>query len=314
MKSAVHIVLAALLSAPLHGMPQALQEGASKAVDRTQQNQPFAQETSAQQGLLATREAELKKRASEQPSSADVLYQLALVLREEQKYRESLDIYTRAAALEKPTASQLRSVALDYVQLNDFEDAIHWLRIALGLEPENIDVLYSLGRCYYTKNDFPKAEASFTRVMQLHPDHIKAEENLGLTYDALNKPDLAEKALRNAAAWTESRAIRDPWPYLDLGTLLLEQSRPAEASPFLRKAVALDPSSGVAHMRLGRALLAEKKTAEAVAELEHASGLDPQNPNVHFELGRAYRAAGQADRARAEFDRCKTLYGNRNQD
>jgi tetratricopeptide (TPR) repeat protein len=277
------------------------------------QSQTFAGETAQERSSLAASEAELSKKAEENPQSADVLYQLALVLRLEQKYKESLEAYTRAAALQKPDPMQLRSVALDYVQLNDYQDAIHWLRIALGMQPANIDVLYSLGRCLYTENDLPRAEAAFVRVLQLQPDHLKAEENLGLTYDGEDKPEQAEKALRTAAEWADRRQVRDEWPYIDYGTVLLDRSRAAEAIPVLEKAVAIAPQSAPANEKLGRALLGIGKPADAVIVLQKAASLDPQNPKVHFELGRAYRDSGQTEKARVEFDRSKQLYGTHNQ-
>jgi tetratricopeptide (TPR) repeat protein len=287
-------------------------ESASKVVT-PKQSQTFAGETAPERSSLAASEAELKAKAEQNPQSADVLYQLALVQRLEKKYKESLETYSRAAALQKPNPMQLRSVALNYVQLNDYQDAIHWLRIALGMQPDNIDILYSLGRCLYTENDLPRAEAAFTRVLQLQPDHLKAQENLGLTYDGQNKPELAEKALRTAAEWADQRHVKDEWPYIDFGSLLLDRSRAAEAVPVLEKAVAIAPQSAAAREKLGRALLGIGKPAEAVGELQKAASLDPQNPKVHFELGRAYRDSGQAEKARVEFDISKQLYGTHNQ-
>jgi tetratricopeptide (TPR) repeat protein len=291
----------------------AQETNASKVV-AAKQSQTFAGEMASESATLAAEEGELRRKAVENPQSADVLYRLALVLRLERKYKESLETYTRAAALRKPDVMELRSVALDYVQLNDYDDAIRWLRIALGLQPDNVDVLYALGRCFYTQNDFIHAEAAFTRVLELQPDHLKAKENLGLTYDGENKPELAEKTLRTAAEWADQKQVKDEWPYIDYGSVLLDRSRAEEAVPVLRKAVAIAPGSAQAHEKLGRALLGVGKPAEAVGELEKAVNLDPQNPKAHFELGKAYRDSGQADKARAEFEISKRLYGTHNQE
>jgi tetratricopeptide (TPR) repeat protein len=288
------------------------QESAPKAVT-PKQSQTFAGETAGDRSALAASEAELRKKADENPQSAEVLYQLGLILRLEGKYRESLETYTRAAALGKPDAAQLRSVAMNYVQLNDYQDAIHWLRIALGMQPDNVDLLYSLGRCFYTENDLPRAEAAFVRVLELKPDHLKAKENLGLTYDGQNKPEMAEKALSTAAEWADQRRLKDEWPYIDYGSMLLDRSRAAEAVPVLEKAVAIAPQSAIALELLGRALLGTGKPADAAGVLEKAAKLDPQNPKVHFELGRAYRDSGQAEKARVQFDLSKQLYGTHNQ-
>jgi tetratricopeptide (TPR) repeat protein len=263
---------------------------------------------------LASNEARLRASLEQNPKSIDTLYELALVLRQENKARESLTTYTRAAQIQKPNAAQLRSVALDYVLLDDYDDAVRWLRVALGMDPDNTEILYSLGRCLYTKNLFPEAERVYLRLLSLDSKNLKAEENLGLTYDAQNDPQHAEEALRTAAQWAKERGLQDPWPYLDLGIFLLDQSRAADAQPFLERAVKLDPKSAWAHEKLGMASTSNGNPTEGVRELQLAVGLAPNDPKAHFELGRAYRTAGQQEKARAEFDISKSLYGQHSQD
>jgi tetratricopeptide (TPR) repeat protein len=258
-------------------------------------------------------EAQLHDELRRNPGSADLYYRLALLERLQNKPKDSLQTYTQAASLRKPNADELRSVALDYVLLGDFEDAIHWLNVALAMDSSNVDVLYSLGRCLYTQNRFAEADAAFTRVLQIAPRHLKAEENLGLTYDAENQPEKAEQALRKAVAWSQEDSAQSPWPFLDLGVFLLDQSRAQEALPFLQKAVALDRGSAVCHEKLGRALAATGNPNAGAQELEVAVKLDPNNPKTHFELGRAYRESGETEKARAEFAASKLLYGAHNQ-
>jgi Flp pilus assembly protein TadD len=202
---------------------------------------------------------------------------------------------------------------LNYVMLDDYDDAERWLRVALAMEPNNTDILYSLGRCLYTKNLFPEAEKIYLRLLALDPTNLKAEENLGLTYDAQNDPQKAEKVLRTAAQWAKERDLKDPWPYLDLGIFLLDQARAADAQSFLERAVELDPKSAWAHEKLGMAMVANGDSAHGIRELQLAAGLAPNDPKVHFELGHAYRVAGQQDKARAEFDLSKSLYGQHSQ-
>jgi tetratricopeptide (TPR) repeat protein len=273
-----------------------------------------AQEEPRADPALAEEETKLRKALERNPEKPADLYQLGLVLRQENKPQDSLQVYTRAAHLLKPNADQLRSVALDYVLLNDYSDAIHWLRIALTFDPNNVDVLYSLGRCLYTQSSFPQAQEAFTRVLELQPEHLKAEENLGLTLDAQNQPEAAEKALRTAAAWADQRSPQDEWPFLDLGNFLLDRGRQAEALPFLLKAAHIAPGSAATHEKLGRALVATGKPDDGINELQAAARLDPKNPKIHFELGHAYRDAGKLDQARAEFALSKKLYGEHSND
>ena len=300
-------ICAALL---VTGLTASAQQTPMSTGDRN--NRPLALED-ATSPQPAESETQLRAALKQYPQSPDLLYKLALVLRLEGKTQESLQTYTQAAALRQPTAVELRSVALDYVHLNDYDDAIRWLRVALTLAPRDVDVLYSLGRCLYTQNQFHQAEIAFTKALEADPHHLKSEENLGLTLSAENQPAPAEAALRTAAQWAEQRKLPDPWPYTDLGSFLLEQQQPANALPYLRKALEFDAASAMNHQNLGRAFLALGKSAEGIAELQAAAKIEPNNPKIHFQLGHAYRDAGQAEKARAEFELSKQLYGQHSQ-
>lgn len=289
----------------------AQEPASSKKVHRAPE--PYAKEESGNTNpSLDQTEAELREKISREPQSADLLYRLGLVLRLEGKPRPSLDIYTQAARYRIPTADELRSVALDYVLLNDYEDAIRWLERALKMEPNNVDVLYSLGRCYYSKDRYLDAGKMYQRVLALEPTHLKAEENLGLVFDATNRPEQAEEALRKAAAWAGGEGT-DEWPFLDLAVFLLDHDRSAEALDPLRTATHIRSNCEECHEKLGRALLATNDLPGSISELEEATRLNPNDAKAHFELGRALRQAGQMDRANQEFAASKKLYSAHSQ-
>jgi len=287
------------------------QQPATKEVRRAPA--PYAREESGKPDpALARSEVELQEQLSRSPESADLLYRLGLVLRLEGKPRQSLDTYTRAARYRVPTANELRSVALDYVLLNDYEDAIHWLERAVEMEPNNKDVLYSLGRCYYSKDRYADAGRMFERVLALEPTHLKAAENLGLVFDATNHPVQAEEALRKAARWAGSEG-KDEWPFLNLAVFLLDHDRAEESLDPLRTAGRIRPQCEVCHEKLGQALLATNDVAGSIDELDEAIRLDEKDAKAHFELGRALRQAGQTDRAKQEFAASQKLYSAHSQ-
>src|SRR5260370_36576651 len=76
------------------------------------------------------------------PASSEGYYLLGYVLNRENKPRESLEIYTRAASLSPPTGDNLKIVALNYGLLNDNADAIHWMLRAVQMDPQNVEAWY----------------------------------------------------------------------------------------------------------------------------------------------------------------------------
>lgn len=240
-------------------------------------------------------------------TSSDALYLLGYILHREGKVAESLETYTKAAQLRIPTGEDLKIVGLNYVLLNDYPDAIKWLEKAVEAEPKNKEAWYFLGRAYYTKSSIPEARKAFLMVLQLDPRDAKAENNLGLILESEALPDAAMDAYRKAIQWQEQSVHPSEQPYLNLGSLLMEQSRVAEAIPVLQKAVELAPRDAICRLKLGTAYLRLGKLTDAQWALEKAVQLAPDDPIAHYQLGKLYKEMKAVDRAKAEFDRTAEL-------
>jgi Flp pilus assembly protein TadD len=243
--------------------------------------------------------------------SAAALYTLGLVQQRENKPRESLATLTHAAQVRPPTSEELRIVGFDYVLLDDYTDAIHWLEKSVAFDERNTEAWYALARAYYTQSRFRDAETAFQKTLTLDPKNEKAIENLGLVYYAENRLVDAEKAFRSAVALAHDNPHSDEWPYLNYGSFLLDQDRAQEAVPLLRQAVIVNPKSAACQEKLGRALNATGDGKEGIAHLEEAVSLSPNDAHLHYELGLAYRKAGMQDRAREQLALSGKLYGTK---
>lgn len=274
--------------------------------------QLFEGKALADLGRFAESESVLHRYLHQAPRSADALFELGFVLHRENKPADSLKIYTQAASLSMPKPDDLKIVALDYVLLDDYPDAIHWMEKAVQLDARNVDAWYGLGRCYYTQSRFTDAERAFMRVLELDPQHIKAEENLGLVYDAQNKPVDADRAFKAAADLARGSSHTDEWPYLNYGAFLLQQNRAADAIPRLRQAVAIAPQCADCRGKLGRALIQVGDREQGISELEQAVARSPKDAKLHYQLGLAYRQTGKEDRAKQELTLSAQLYGDKN--
>jgi tetratricopeptide (TPR) repeat protein len=252
-------------------------------------------------------ETALHKYLGAHRKSADAMYLLGFVQHRENRPVESLETYTQAAALVRPTGDDLKIVGLDYVLLNDYPDAIKWLEKSVELDPENKDAWYYLGRAYYTRSRLIDARKAFIAVLNLDPVNAKAENSLGLIFESDAQPAAAIDAYRKSISWSEQSPHPSEQPYVNLGGLLLEQGRTKEAIPPLEKAVLLAPNSGFCRLKLGTAYLRAGRVKEAQNELEKATQLEPENAIAHYQLGKLYKAIHAKDSAQAEFDRAAEL-------
>lgn len=254
------------------------------------------------------------RRGDPRPTAAYMPLDKSLVELREKNARESLAEYTVGARYQHPSAFDLKIVSLDYVLLGDFIDADKWMSLSVKWNPGDSNGWYELGRTKYAENRFTDAIAAFNQCLVLDPKNVKAEENLGLSYAGLGNDPQAITAYQAAIAWQADAVRKDPEPYLDLGSLFLEQNRAKDAVDVLVQATQIAPSVSQGHESLGKAYLQINDLPKAQTELEQAVKLAPDAARLHYILGQIYRKEGFGAKAKLEFDRCAALQGTRGSD
>lgn len=252
-------------------------------------------------GDYANASASIEQYVSGHPQSDDALYLLGYIRFRQDRPKESLEMFQRAAKLKAPEASDLKIAALDYVLLSDYDNAGRYLEQSLKMNPDDLEARYHLGRVRYQQNQFDSAIAAFEEVLRQEPNNVKAEENLGLCLEAKEQNTAAIAAYRKAIEFESTAAVKTEQPYLDLGKLLTTLNRATEAVPVLSEAVMIQPKSAAAHYELGRAQFAVENLDAALTQLEQAVQLDPQNSSAHYLLGRIYKRTGKNEEAAAQF-------------
>lgn len=229
----------------------------------------------------------------------------------EEKAKASLDEFTAAAKYRNPSAADLKIVAFDYIVLGDYSDADKWLTKMLEWAPNDSDGWYNLGRAKYNENRFAEAISAFQQCVKLDPKNVKAEDNLGLSFAGLGRNEEAATAYQHAIAWQEQSLTKNPRPYVDLGSLLIDENRSKDAVTLLLQASEIDSRDSKTHELLGKAYTRLEEFPKAQVELEKAIDLSPQTPNLHCMIAPVYRKQGLAEKAKVEYNRCATLTGSR---
>jgi len=266
-------------------------------------------------GYILYREIQAQaKRIDPNPNAVYNAPQKSLIELSEKNAKESLTEFTVGARYRKPSAFDLKIVAMDYILLGDFIDADKWLTQSLRWNPADPDGWYQLGRTKYNENRFSEAIDAFKKCLAIDATNVKAEENLGLSYAGLGDDPNAIKAYQTAIDWQASSVTKDVEVYLALGTLLLDQNHPKDAIPVLVQATQIAASVSQGHELLGKAYLQTEEILKAQTELEEAVKLSPDIARLHYILGQVYRKEGLTAKAREEFDRCAALQGTRSSD
>src|SRR5207244_1762849 len=98
---------------------------------------------------------------------------------------------------------------------------------------------------------------------------------------------------------------------LALGTLAWRQALVyRDAETIWRDTLAKDPDSSMAHINLGMLLSNDGRVAEAAVQFKEALRVDPDDGEAHDDLGNALAAQGQLDAAMAEYGMALRLAGD----
>ncbi len=268
-----------------------------------------AAQTLMHEGKFAQAEAALGPLIAADPKAAEPHYLLAYALLREDKPADSLNEYTKGAALRSPTAADLRNVALDYVLLKDLTDADRWMSRSLAMDGHDAETWYAMGRLRYTQGRYSDALTCFEKTLALNPRSVKGENNLGLAYEGLNRNDDAVHAYRTAIAWQKDDPSPSEQPLLNLAILLLHRNQTQEAQQLLEQATKIAPKEPRIHENLGQIYMHTDRVPDAVSEFASAVALAPENPRYHYLLGQAYRRSGDDSHAKQEFARSAALNG-----
>lgn len=246
------------------------------------------------------------------PHSEDAAYLLAYISFRQDKPKESLQRFTEAAKIKPPQANDLMIVALDYVLLSDYSDAVHYLESSLQMNPNDVEARYHLGRVRYQQNQFDLAIAAFQEVLKRDPGNVKAEDNLGLSLEGKNQTDAAIAAYRKAIDLDQAAASHSEQPYLNLGSLLARSNRTSEAIPLLEQALQIAPEEFKVRYELGKAYLEAHRLDLARQQTEEAVKLSPSDNTAHYLLGRIYQRLNMKDLASQQFQITAELLRKKN--
>lgn len=177
---------------------------------------------------------------------------------------------------------------------------------ALELAPNHVPALKLKATLDVEHGDLKQALATFQRAVEVDRSDPEALQRLGAAQQMLFQYAEAaatfEKGIFRFPAYAPM--------YQAYGKLLLDPgarqgaAAEAHATRLLEEALALDAFLPEAHYELGKLLLDHDKTAEALRHLEAAEKLDPYNAPAHLTLARAYRILART----AEQSRQLALY------
>ncbi len=129
-----------------------------------------------------------------------------------------------------------------------------------------------------TTNQVAAAQTLHTEAIQHRPADFRLHWNYAEFLEAVRKVPQAIEEWRTVGSLIPQHHV----PPYQLGRLILQQGRPAEARPWLNQAVALRPDLGAGWLELGLLSYGEAKYEEALQHFSRARALVPQEPSIPY--------------------------------
>jgi Flp pilus assembly protein TadD len=207
-------------------------------------------------------ELALREALKADPDNAALRFALGAMLRQQERWDDAIDAFTRSAQLMPDFPENHSALAYLFYLVDDASDSIAEARTALSMDPQNAEAYQFLGLAQYANGQYGAAVHAF-------------DESL-------------------------ARDADNPDTYYDLGiTLHADGNLPGSISAY-HKAIRLNPAFWQAHSNLGLILHEQGKLDEAIVEYREAKRLAPQEASVRNNLGNTYCDKGDFDTAMLE--------------
>ena len=194
-------------------------------------------------------------RSVQYKGNPDSHYRLGSYYQDSGRHRKAIEEFKKAIYIYPYHVNAYNRMGVSYHFLRDFSKAIEMFKIALTLNT-NLDYVYNnLGYTYLISENFDDAVESFQKAISLNDKVKRYHNNLGLAYAKNGQFDKALFGFKIAG--DEAKA------HYNLAVVYYEKGLYDQAANHFRKAVAINPSFGLAAVRL--------EAAEAFARISQPS-------------------------------------------
>lgn len=219
--------------------------------------------------------------------------------------KSAADHFQRAAHMDA-TEEHLFDWGNIYLRARAGDNALEVFTAAVARYPGSARLQIGLGIAQYSRGKYSEAVASFCRAVDLDPSDPRPYDFLGEIYGIA--PELASEVTERLAGFVKAHpqnAMAHLYYALSLWRGQRARSEPEElrrVETLLKRAVTLDPKLARGFLELGILLSDQERYAEAVEQLRRATMLQPGVAQAHYRLAQAYRRTGQTALAEKELE------------
>ncbi len=252
-------------------------------------------------GMLDEAEREFKKILEIEPENAEALMYCGLIEIKRDALEKAKELLARAASLEK-NQSILNNLAYTLNRMKLYDEAIINLTEAQTMAPDNARINCNLGIALFNKGQLEEAQTLFKKMIEMKPEYITPYAYLSLIYIKSNDMQKAVDFLKECVNRFPRIAIFKN----NLAVIYEALDLPEEAEKAYRQAVNDEPQNYEINCNLAD-FYYESQILGAARELYEKIPEEKKNWQILFKLGNILMRLGDADGALNYWEKARSL-------
>ena len=187
------------------------------------------------------------KKRKKSSSLAEKYFMQAEELRQENKYKESIDRYLHSILINKENATSYIGLAIAYKQIKNYNKAIINLQKAEKILPDDFVVQKELALCNIINGNFEDGIKHLHTSIRLEPNNVDMQMQLALVHEMIEEEDMALMIYQKIID-TNPEYIR---AYIQKATLYMYLEDYLNSAKLFQRIVKLQPDYNRAYLALG---------------------------------------------------------------
>ncbi len=253
---------------------------------------------------------------AETAQAADKLHTEGLMLFDEGKYKDALEVWFHEIILDPMRPKPYNNIGIAYRKLRKPDIAISYHKKAISVDPSFGHAYYSLGLIYYDRQDYKAALDMFLKAIQHKYEDADVYYSLGQSYKNLKEYSEALAAYEA----TVKRYFNYPGVHYQIGLIhalrgntdpaRMELKREQSFNTYYRipatiKLLEMDaeefPDNAEILFELGKLYAEMPNDKKAVDVFKRILARNPSYPEAHYWLGMIYFRQGNLPEAEEEY-------------
>ncbi|MBF0571459.1 MAG: tetratricopeptide repeat protein [Candidatus Omnitrophica bacterium] len=114
---------------------------------------------------------------------ANILYMIAMCHKNMEEYKEAIEYLRKADKLEKDDPNLITELGDCLLSIEEYPEAITFLKKASEIHPDEADIYYHLGTCYEKTEQIEEAKKCYKKAIDLEPREAVYYQALGFVYE-----------------------------------------------------------------------------------------------------------------------------------